>query len=311
MLHVCLVIAMAIAADPPPPAPTVTASSTRAGSNAAHLVDGKLDSVWFADADGAFGVGQWVRLDFGAEVEISRIAIHNGAHGVVDGQDGFCAHARAASVGVYGDGLRVAHVGSRDGSGRVLEGEVGQGMLAPLVTRTLTIVVEGVQQGFVHPATLAISEIEVVRKPAPEPAAESGKVTCGSRRMGLLRAAVIEHCAATFRETRPPAECDRVRAQFDFCKMEPPKWMPIAEKEFDSGKVSLDFRSRNPPFVQLQAAFDRETSGRWRVTGLGCKRGSRPCGLLHEVSSDGDRTDYEVRTTDLCKDAAGKYLRKP
>lgn len=301
-----------LGAEPAPLVPTaVTASSQRAGTDPKMLVDGKLDTAWQADASGAFGIGQWVRLDFGKVVDITRIEIDNGVQRVVGDSDEFCMQWRPMFFDGYGDTTRIASIDDAVGDGRHFGATVGQGLLTPLRTRYLTLVIDAVEMGFAKDGAPAISEIKVWGQDAPQPAAESGPVACNSQRMGLLRQAVVEHCAATYKATRPTAECQTMRAQFDFCKAEPPKWMPIAAQAFDSGAIDLSFKTDDPPFPQLGAKFTRDASGRWTVASLTCMRGKKACGLKHTIASDGDRTDLELRQSKFCKTAAGKFMKAP
>lgn len=290
----------------------VTASSTRADSDVKRLVDGRIDTSWQPDAEGAFGVGQWVRLDFGRVVDVTRIVVHNGVQRTEGDVDRFCSDARAAWIVAYGDRGFIPQIESPDAYNRVFEAEAGKApMREALRTRYLTIVIDAVEKGYVSPGAVGLAEVEVFGRDAVAPAAESGDVTCGSTRMGQLRMAVIEHCAATYRATRATAECALMRAQFSFCAAEPPKWMPIPAKDFDAGKVSLAFKTADPPFPELAATFVRDSANRWSVATLTCKRAGKACGLKQSVASDGGRDDLEVRVRKVCKTAAGKFLNAP
>lgn len=290
---------------------TVEASSTRPETDPGMLVDGKLDTAWQADADGAFSLGQWVRLDFGRVVEVTRVEIDNGVQRVVGQVDHFCTEGRATLLQGYGDDGRIEFMRDQAGDLRRFEAEVGEGLglVAPLRTRTLTLVIDAVEKGFVHQGAVGISEVRVWGREAPEPPAETGDVACNSRRLGLLRAALVEHCARTYRTTRPPAECSIVRGSIDACGTAPPKWLPIADKAFQAGLVELAFTVDTPRLVALSAKLTRDTDGEWDVASLTCTRDNEPCGPRSRLASHG--VDLQVTERKACMTATGGYMFPP
>lgn len=289
----------------------VTASSTLAGTEAGMLVDGKLDTSWQADAQGAFGVGQWVRLDFGRVVDVTRIEVDSGVQRVEGGVDRFCAEARASFLGMIGETGRGVWFDTLETYGRRGIARAGQpGFAKPLRTRVLTIVIEGVQTGYERPGAVGLAEIAVWGREAPAHAVESGQVTCGSTRMAALRDAVIEHCAATYRTTRPTAECQLWWMQFEYCANAPPPWMPITEADYGAPTLALEMENPNPPFPTMKARFER-VGERWRVGALSCSYGKKACGLRHTVFSDSQEQDTEVVTRPQCRTVEGKYVHPP
>jgi len=288
---------------------TVEASSTRPGTDPSMLVDGKLETAWQADADGAFSLGQWVRLDFGRVIEVTRVEIDNGVQRVVGQVDHFCTEGRATWLQGYGDSGHIEFMRDRDGGLRRFEAEVGEGLglVEPLRTRTLTLVIDSAEKGFVRQGAVGISEIRVWGEEAAEPLAETGDVACNSRRLGLLRAAVVEYCAKTYRTTRPIAECSVIRGLIDACAAAPPKWLPIAERHFQSGLIELAFSVGKPQLLALSAKLTRDAGGKWSVVSLTCMRDNEVCGR----DANGHGVDLQLTERKVCRTASGRYMFAP
>lgn len=312
MFNVALALSLVLLApDPRLPVASVTASSAKASAPAALAIDGKAETSWSPDADGAFGIGQWIRLDLGQVVDVTAIDVINGTHRVDGGVDQFCQHGRTSSLRVYGDTTQFT-IWPADAYDRTYAARIGSpGFQKPLRTRYITLVVEGMSTGYREPATVSLAEVSVFGRPAADHPAESGPVTCGSLRAASLRDAILEHCSSRYRDARPTAECALMRSQFDFCVGEPPRFLPIPAKDFESGALALKLKTRDPPFPQLTMSAERGADGRWTVSTLTCERGKKPCGLRHTLSSDGDRSDLEVTTPKLCQNADGTFVQAP
>lgn len=315
MLNVTLALSLMLLAPEPRvpivPIVAVTASSAKAEAPAALATDGKTETSWRPDAEGAFGLGQWIRVDLGRVVDVTAIDIVNGVQRIDGGVDQFCQYGRTSMLRVYSDTGSVS-IWPEDAYGRIYAAKVGSpGFQKPVRTRTLTFVIDGMATGFRERSDLGIAEIAVFGTPAPDHPAESGPVTCGSRRLAQIRDAIIEYCSSRYRDTRPTAECILMRSQFDFCAGEPPKFLPIPEKDLESGELKLSVKSKNPPFPMLALSAERGPNGRWTVSSLTCERGKKACGLRHTVSSDGSREDLEVTTPKLCQNTDGTFVRAP
>jgi hypothetical protein len=312
MLNVTLALSlMLLAPEPRVPIVAVSASSAKAEGPAALATDGKAETSWRPDAEGAFGLGQWIRLDLGRVVDVTAFDIVNGVQRLDGGVDQFCQYGRASMLRVYSDTGSV-NIWPEDAYGRSFAAKVGSpGFQKPIRTRYLTFVIDGVTTGFRERGTPGIAEIAISGTPAPDHPAESGPVTCGSRRLAQIRDAIIEHCSSRYRDTRPTAECILMRSQLDFCAGEPPRFLPIPEKDFESGALKLSLKSKNPPFPQLSLSAERGPNEHWAVSSLTCERGKKACGLRHTVSSDGSREDLEVTTPKLCQNTDGTFVRAP
>lgn len=287
---------------------TVTASSTRAGTDAGMLMDGRRDTAWLADAEGAFSLGQWVRLDFGRLVDITRIEIDNGVQRVDGGVDQFCAKGRAMGLSAYGDGGEVELVTSRVGDLRRLEAKVGEGLQRPIRTRTLTLVIGIVEEGFVERGAVGISEVRVWGQEARLLTPEPGAIECGSRRLGALRMALVEHCAEIYRSRRPRLECDGLLQRFDQCRHRRPGWLPIEAEAFERGRVELVDTLKSPVSATWSAAFTRTEAGHWRVEALSCLLNGQPCGTRYEVGWSSPSVDVQVTQRKVCKTESGELM---
>ncbi len=309
MIQLALILTQVLlTADAPLPVVAVTASSEKPNAPARALIDGKRDTSWQPDADGAYGLGQWIRVDLGTVFDVTSIKLHNGIQRIEGGADQFCRNARAGRVTVYGDSALVQSLESDDLDKHVYTTEVGKwGFQKPLRTRYVTIVIDGAELGFGDATSAALAELEVFGKPAAAYAPETGDVRCGSRRLAELRDAVVEYCAAHYRTGRPNAECALMRNQFDYCEAEPPEFLPIAARDYDGGRLELKVTSPHPPFPKLALTLIRK-DGRWVAEALTCLRGRAACGLKHTIDSDGDRTDLELDKPKRCKAADGKLV---
>ncbi len=294
MSNVLVILSLWLATPPTTPAPlvaTITASSElkpykQWTFGVAQLADGRLDTSWQPDAQGAYGLGQWVRLDFGKPFEVTRIEVDNGFQTSHEGVDFFCANARVGSFDVLTDGgetLSLDAFGQRRGELKLDK---------PVVTRTLTFVVRSVYSGKKWPRDLAVSEIRAYGREAKGPVPiESGPVQCESARLGQLRWALVQHCAAKYRKGRPSAECtwaaqymvacdeaDEITAEYKHDAL------PISEADWKRGVVSVGMHQAtwDIPFV---LEFERK-GGTWAVVEASCRDGKDACGATHTLYPD-------------------------
>lgn len=286
--------------------------------DAAHLVDGDPQTEWRPHARGAFGVGQWVRLDLGAVHEVTRIEVLVGSHHKGEGSEGFCAVGRPR-LAAYGDDAGPIALEPRREGGELVRGErlfVSDGTHArtkPRRTRTLTLRVDGVERGY-GSADVAISEVRVFGTPAAASAPERGDVSCNSARYAELRAAVIAECARRYRDSRPLAECTSFVGRLAACGGV--SWLPIEEDAWVRGEVGIedmdDFQTF-PPTYRLELRRDGE---RWAVTRLTCtydrEAADEKCGLSRTFDSDvPDDADPELTWPARCRDLAGREHAAP
>lgn len=109
MVLAMLLGASAVAAPDAPLKPTrVVASSALAPSDgrtfgAENLFDGDPATMWRPDARGALGLGQFVRIDLGAEMDVTAIEVLNGNQRPDRGKDRYCADARAQALWIHAD----------------------------------------------------------------------------------------------------------------------------------------------------------------------------------------------------------------
>lgn len=292
----------------------VGASTSKAGFGPEMAIDGLKDSAWRPDAEATFNLWQWVRFDFGREVEITRMEIDNGVWQVPGEEESFCARARIAYLEAHID----------QGSGPLLEVDSDlrwqrfvPGYLGTKVrsfrTRSLTLRIAAMRPGPTQSWETGLTEVRFFGRVIGEPAPESGPVTCGSRRLVELRDAVLDHCAHT--KSRPNAECRYWISYFEWCHQadiaRESKWLPISEERWAGPRLELTAKDkRNPPFPSLGAAFVRDEQGRWKVDTLTCVRGKTPCGLHHRVGSDtSDVRDPEKLTPTSCRMSDGRILQ--
>ncbi len=292
----------------------VEASSTRAAEgevkfDAAHLVDGRPETVWQPDARGASGLGQWVRLDFGREVAITGVEILTGAHGGEGAEDAWCDTARPVGLTAYGDSGQRLYFGP-GGDPRRLTVSTPSGLDAsPVTTRTLTLVIRGVERGMLGLDDVAISEVRVFGKPGAAAPPESGPVTCDSARLQVLRAAVIEACARRYQGSRPKAECTALFGQLDYCGEA--AWLPIEAAEYAGPTLSLSIEDMEQPLPVSYAVTFARAGDRWTVESLTCRQSGEPCGLAQSLDPDsGSDPDRELRSPELCKTAKGRWLKR-
>ena len=112
MIQLALILTQVLlTADAPLPVVAVTASSEKPNAPARALIDGKRDTSWQPDADGAYGLGQWIRVDLGTVFDVTSIKLHNGIQRIEGGADQFCRNARAGRVTVDGT---VFEIGPRE-----------------------------------------------------------------------------------------------------------------------------------------------------------------------------------------------------
>lgn len=291
----------------------VSASTSKAGFGPEMAVDGRKDTAWRPDAEATFNLWQWVRFDFGREVEISRMEIDNGVWQVPGEEESFCTRGHAKwDVHTEVPGAVILESDIRDQWQRFVGGQPGNNVKA-IRTRSLTLRVRSNTPSRTENWDTGLTEVRFFGRVAEEAAPESGPVTCGSRRLFELRDAVLDHCAKS--KSRPNAECRYWLSYFEWCHQakiaRESKWLPIPEERWAGSRLELTSRdARNPPFPSLGAAFVRDEQGRWRVETLTCLRGKTPCGLHHRVGSDtGDVSDPEKLTPTSCRMLDGKILQ--
>lgn len=286
--------------------------------DAAHLVDGDPQTEWRPHARGAFGIGQWVRLDLGAVHEVTRIEVLVGSHHKGEGSEGFCAVGRPRLVG-YGDdagriGFDPSTAGGKGVAGeRVFVSDAAHARTKPRRTRTLTLRVDGVERGY-GSADVAISEVRVFGAPATAATPERGDVACNSARYAQLRAAVIAECARRYRDTRPLAECTSFVGRLAACGGA--SWLPIEEDAWERGEVAVEDFDDFQTFPPTYTLALRRDGARWQVTRLACTYDrdapGEACGLSRTLDSDvPDHEDPELTWPARCRELAGREHTAP
>lgn len=292
----------------------VSASTSKAGAGPELAIDGRADTAWRPDAEATFNLWQWVRFDFGREVEITRMEIDNGVWRLPGEEESFCARARVADWRAQADQgpSPILEVDSDLRWQRFVPGYLGS-KVRSIKTRSLTLRIAALRPSASQSWDTGLTEVRFFGREAGDPTPESGPVTCGSRRLFELRDAVLDHCAKG--TSRPRAECGYWLSYFEWCHQadiaRESKWLPIPEERWAAARLELNARdARNPPFPSLGAAFVRDEGGRWKVDALTCLRGKTPCGLYHQVGSDsGDVNDREKLKATPCKRSDGRILQ--
>ncbi|MBL8788726.1 MAG: discoidin domain-containing protein [Deltaproteobacteria bacterium] len=317
-----LILALLIQAPPPETAGVqdpalvpvkVSASTSKSGFGPEMAIDGRKDTAWRPDAEATFNLWQWVRFDFGREVEITRMEIDNGVWQVPGEEESFCARGHARwDVHAEGLGAVILESDFRDQWQRFVGGQPGS-RVKSIKTRTLTLRVRSNTPSRTQSWDTGLTEVRFFGRVAGDQVPESGPVTCGSRRLFELRDAVLDHCAKS--KPRPNAECRYWLSYFEWCHQaniaRESKWLPIPEERWAGPRLELTAKdARNPPFPSLGAAFVRDAQGRWKVDTLTCLRGKTPCGPYHRMGSDtGDVSDPEKLTPTSCQMLDGRILQ--
>lgn len=291
----------------------VSASTSKAGFGPEMAIDGRKDTAWRPDAEATFNLWQWVRFDFGREVEITRMETDNGVWQLPGEEESFCARGHATWE-VHAEILSgvVLESDFRDQWQRFVGGQQGN-RVKTIKTRILTLRVRSNAPSRTESWDTGITEVRFFGRVVEDKLPESGAVTCGSRRLFELRDAVLDHCAKS--KSRPNAECHYWTKYFEWCHQSnlarESKWLPIPEERWAGPRLELTAKdTRNPPFPSLGAAFLRDEQGRWKVDSLTCLKGKTACGLYHHLGSDtGEVKDPEKLTATSCWMLDGRILR--
>jgi hypothetical protein len=276
-------------------------------------IDGRKDTAWRPDAEATFNLWQWVRFDFGREVEITRMEIDNGVWQVPGEEESFCARARPDWY---------VHL-DRDESGVSLETDVSSqwSRFVPgyhgskrqsFKTRVLTLRIRSLVPSRTSNWDTGLTEVRFFGRSAGELPAEAGPVTCGSRRLFELRDAVLDHCGRS--KSRPNAECQEWVHYFQWCRNPETrrdlKWLPISETQWSGPRLELHVEdSQSPLHPKFGATFARDELGRWRVEALTCRVRGAACRLYHQLLPEsGADPDPEKLAPSSCKMLDGRRI---